>query len=158
MNDTPGFWPARMKKTLMADGVGGFRCKICNACSHDFPALIDHYTSRHFNIDTHVAMQKRVFIISIQLSSRVLGMALEIIKKHGKRLNPKWDYETFRGDVMTSRGSQHQAQEAPSPRQGNQKESMRDQCAAPIGDDQMGRFYTEPRESATGRSDQGRHI
>eukprot|EP00971_Amphidinium_carterae_P171952 3409378-Amphidinium_carterae.1 len=59
MNDTPGFWPARMKKTLMTDGDSGFQFKIGYACSHNLPALIDHYTSRHCNIETHVAMQKR---------------------------------------------------------------------------------------------------
>eukprot|EP00971_Amphidinium_carterae_P349534 6491065-Amphidinium_carterae.1 len=32
-----------MKKTLMTDGVGGFEYKICNACSPDLPALIDHH-------------------------------------------------------------------------------------------------------------------
>eukprot|EP00971_Amphidinium_carterae_P105108 2081344-Amphidinium_carterae.1 len=31
INDTPWFWPDRMKKTLMIDGVGGFQCKICKA-------------------------------------------------------------------------------------------------------------------------------
>eukprot|EP00971_Amphidinium_carterae_P080820 1598802-Amphidinium_carterae.1 len=97
-------------------------------------------------------MQKRVFNISTQLSSRELGLALEITKKHGKRLTPKRDYEAYRADVMTARGGQYQAQAAPSPRHGNPEESMNNQCATPIGDDQMERFYTESRESATGRS------
>eukprot|EP00971_Amphidinium_carterae_P041936 824056-Amphidinium_carterae.1 len=128
-----------------------FQCKICNACSHNLPALIDHYTSRHFTIETHVAMQKRVNV-STQLSSRELGMALEIIKKHGKCLTPTSDYEAYRADVMTARGGQYQAQVASSPRHGNPVESMKNQCAPRIGDDQMGRLDTEPRESATGRS------
>eukprot|EP00971_Amphidinium_carterae_P313675 6234369-Amphidinium_carterae.1 len=31
-------------------------------------------------------------------------MVLEVIKKHGKRLNPRWDYESYRVDVMAARG------------------------------------------------------
>eukprot|EP00971_Amphidinium_carterae_P242977 4824496-Amphidinium_carterae.1 len=31
LNATSGFWPARMKKTLMTDGGDGFQCKICKA-------------------------------------------------------------------------------------------------------------------------------
>eukprot|EP00971_Amphidinium_carterae_P283321 5624840-Amphidinium_carterae.1 len=84
--------------------MGDFHCKVCSACSHDLWALIEHYTSRHFNHDTHVAMQKKVLNISTHLSSRELGMALEVIEKHGKRLNPRWDYETYRADVMATRG------------------------------------------------------
>eukprot|EP00971_Amphidinium_carterae_P143185 2836936-Amphidinium_carterae.1 len=67
-------------------------------------------------------------------------------------ITPTWDYEAYRADVMTARGGHYQAQVTSSPRHGNPVVSMKNQCATPIGDDQMGRFDTEPRESATGRS------
>eukprot|EP00971_Amphidinium_carterae_P086348 1708939-Amphidinium_carterae.1 len=114
VNDTPGFWPARMKKTLMTDGVGGFQCKICKSCYSNLPALIDHYTSRHFNMETHVAMQKRVFNIASQLTPKELSSALEIVKKHGMRLTPTWDFAAYRADVMRNRGSHYRAQSASS--------------------------------------------
>eukprot|EP00971_Amphidinium_carterae_P173157 3433237-Amphidinium_carterae.1 len=57
-------------------------------------------------------------------------MALEVNRKHGKRLNPRWDYEAYHADVMAARGDcfvdRHQAQAAPSPQQGNPEESMKD--------------------------------
>eukprot|EP00971_Amphidinium_carterae_P324595 6451148-Amphidinium_carterae.3 len=81
-------------------------------------------------------MQKRVFNIAAQLTPRELGIALEIIKKHGKRLTPTWDYEAYRADVMKTRGSQYRTQVAPSPQHGNPVESMKNQCATRIGDEQ----------------------
>eukprot|EP00971_Amphidinium_carterae_P069401 1373205-Amphidinium_carterae.3 len=87
MSDSPAFWPARTKKALMTNEVGDFHCKVCNACTQDLRALIDHYTSRHFNKNSHVAMQKRVLNVSTHLSSLELGTALVVIKKHGKQLN-----------------------------------------------------------------------
>eukprot|EP00971_Amphidinium_carterae_P169641 3361115-Amphidinium_carterae.1 len=77
-------------------------------------------------------MQKRVFNIAVQSSPRELGFAFEIIKKHGKRLTPTWDYETYRVDVMTTKGSQYRAQVASSPRHGNPVESMKNRCATRI--------------------------
>eukprot|EP00971_Amphidinium_carterae_P227438 4511093-Amphidinium_carterae.1 len=115
-----------MKKTLMTDGVDGFQCKICKACFSNLPALIDHYAARHFNIETHIAMQKRVFNIAAQSTSRDLGTALEIIKRHGKRLTPTWDFEAYRAEVMQVRGRHYGAQ------------TRQNQCATRIGDDQWG--------------------
>eukprot|EP00971_Amphidinium_carterae_P192332 3816348-Amphidinium_carterae.4 len=104
MSDTPALWPARMKKAFMVSEMGEFRCKVCNACTHDLQSLIDHYTSRHFNNDTHthVAMQKRALNISTLLSSRELGKALEVIKKHGKRRNLRIQDGIMRLIVQTS--------------------------------------------------------
>eukprot|EP00971_Amphidinium_carterae_P290358 5764940-Amphidinium_carterae.1 len=128
-----------MKKTLMTNGVGGFQCKICKACYYNLPALIDHYndyTSRHFNIETHVAMQKRVFNIASQLTPRELGSALEIVKKHGMRLNPTWDFEAYRADVMQNRGSHYRMQSTSSHRHEDVAGPMKRRCAARNGEDQ----------------------
>eukprot|EP00971_Amphidinium_carterae_P255399 5070239-Amphidinium_carterae.2 len=102
VNDTPGFWPAQMKKTLMTDG-------------------------------------KRVFNIAAQSTPRELGIALEIIKKHGKRLTPTWDFEAYRADVMQNLGRHYKAQVAPSSRSVDAVEPRQSRCATRIGDDQ---WYT----------------
>eukprot|EP00971_Amphidinium_carterae_P027931 550128-Amphidinium_carterae.1 len=108
MGDTPAFWPTRMKKAFMKNEVGEFRCKMCNVYTIDLQAFCDHYTSRHFKNDIHTSLCRgAVFNITTHVSSRELGMALEIIKKHGKRLNPRWGYEAYRADVMASRGGHH---------------------------------------------------
>eukprot|EP00971_Amphidinium_carterae_P198390 3937424-Amphidinium_carterae.3 len=151
-----------MKKALMTNGAGGFQCKVCNARSQDLRGLIDHYTSRHFDNDAHVAMQKRVLNISTHISPRELGMALEIFKKHGKRLNPRWDYEAYREDVMASRGGQfvdkHQVQATPSPRKGNPVESMRDERNEPAQSVMTRWDIANPDrgKSVSGRSAKGR--
>eukprot|EP00971_Amphidinium_carterae_P285677 5672277-Amphidinium_carterae.2 len=80
-------------------------------------------------------MQKRVLNISTHLLSREVGIALEVIKKHGKRLNPRWDHETYRADVMAAKGDhhvdEHRVQATPSPRQGNAEEYLKDRRAEP---------------------------
>eukprot|EP00971_Amphidinium_carterae_P304872 6058550-Amphidinium_carterae.1 len=59
-------------------------------------------------------MQKRVFNIADQSTSRELGTALEILKKHGKRLTPTWDFEAYRAEVMQTRGKHYGTQGARS--------------------------------------------
>eukprot|EP00971_Amphidinium_carterae_P059242 1171471-Amphidinium_carterae.1 len=83
-------------------------------------------------------MQKRVFNIAAQSTPRELGIALEIIKKHGKRLTPTWGFEAYRADVMKTRGSHYRTQVASSSRHGDTVEPMKNRCATRIGDDQMG--------------------
>eukprot|EP00971_Amphidinium_carterae_P101492 2008944-Amphidinium_carterae.1 len=59
-------------------------------------------------------MQKRVLSIAAQSTSRELGTPLEIIKKHGKRLTPTWDFDFYRAEVMQIRGRHYGAQSAQS--------------------------------------------
>eukprot|EP00971_Amphidinium_carterae_P012066 237958-Amphidinium_carterae.2 len=81
-------------------------------------------------------MQKRVLNISTHLSSLELGTAREVIKKHATRLNPRWDYDSYRADVMAARGDhlidKHHAQATPSLRQGNPEEYMKDHRDEPV--------------------------
>eukprot|EP00971_Amphidinium_carterae_P293557 5828185-Amphidinium_carterae.1 len=139
-----------MKKTLMTDGVDGFQCKICKACFTSLPALIDHYTSRHFNIETHIAMQKRVINISTQSTSKELGTALEILKKHGKRLTPTWNFEAFRAEVMRSRGKHYGTHGAQSSTNVDTGECRKSQCTTRSGDDQWGNPYSLSDRRASG--------
>eukprot|EP00971_Amphidinium_carterae_P125041 2477294-Amphidinium_carterae.1 len=77
-------------------------------------------------------MQKRVFNIAAQSTPRELGIALEVIKKHGKRLTPTWDFEAYRADVMKTRGSHYRTQVASSSRHGDMVEPMKNRCATRI--------------------------
>eukprot|EP00971_Amphidinium_carterae_P232693 4617816-Amphidinium_carterae.1 len=116
----------------------------------NLPALIDHYTARHFNIETYIAMQKRVFNIAAQSTSQELGTALEIIKKHGKRLTPTWDFEAYRAEIMQVRGRHYGAQVAQSSKSVDISEPRQNQRATRIGDDQW-----DTPHSIIDRSDPG---
>eukprot|EP00971_Amphidinium_carterae_P042817 841382-Amphidinium_carterae.1 len=75
-------------------------------------------------------MQKRVFNVASQLTPRELSSALEIVKKHGMRLTPTWDFAAYRADVMQNRGSHYRAQSASSHRHEDMAGPMESRCAA----------------------------
>eukprot|EP00971_Amphidinium_carterae_P275514 5466756-Amphidinium_carterae.1 len=83
-------------------------------------------------------MRKRVFNIAAQSTSRELGTALEIIKKHGRRLTPTWDFEVYRAEVMQVRGKHYGVQGARSSKPVDISEPRQNQRTTRIGDDQWG--------------------
>eukprot|EP00971_Amphidinium_carterae_P241710 4799360-Amphidinium_carterae.1 len=95
-------------------------------------------------------MQKRVLNIAAQSTSRDLGTALEILKKHGKRLTPTWDFEAYRAEVMQSRGEHYGVHGARSSKTLSMCERRQSQCTTRIGDDQWGTPYTRSDRSVSG--------